>query len=68
MEKIAASIESQARAGGDFLREDMESHFRDEFSTYDWVMDGLLTRVGFEIQSRSFRDGVFATYLCEKNA
>ncbi|MCA9444642.1 MAG: class I SAM-dependent methyltransferase [Candidatus Omnitrophica bacterium] len=66
MEKIAASIESQDKAGGDFLREDMESHFREEFSTFDWVMDGLLTRSGFEIKSRSFRDGIFGIYLCVK--
>ncbi len=65
---IAAFIEKQAAAGGDFLRQDAEGHFRDEFSTYDWIMDGLLTRAGFTIDSKSMREGVFGVYLCTKNA
>jgi putative AdoMet-dependent methyltransferase len=41
MENLGAFIKKQELAGEDFLREDAEGHFRDEFSTYDWVMDGF---------------------------
>jgi putative AdoMet-dependent methyltransferase len=41
IENIAALIEKLAEAGGQILREDTERHFRDEYSTYDWVLDGL---------------------------
>lgn len=63
---IQAFIDKQARAGGDFLREDAEEHFREEFSTYDWIMEGLLERAGFSIESKETSDGVFVTYQCMK--
>lgn len=66
LEKIAAFIDKQAQAGGDFLREDAEGHFRDEFSTYDWVMEGLLSRAGFCISSKQMEGGVIGTYICLK--
>lgn len=68
IENIAALIEKLADAGGDFLREDTEGHFREEYSTYDWVMDGLLTRAGFTIKSKKIQDGVIGTYYCTKNS
>lgn len=67
LEEIAAFIAKQTEAGGDFLREDAEMHFRDEFSTYDWVMDGLLERAGFRIESKRIEGGVLGTYLATKS-
>lgn len=64
---IARFIERLEEAGGDFLREDAEGHFRDEYSTYDWVMDGLFSRSGFRIKQRHFDGGIIGTYLCKKN-
>jgi len=46
---VQSFIDDQANAGGDFLREDAEGHFRDEFSTFDWVIEGMLVRAGFTI-------------------
>lgn len=66
IENIAALIEKLTAAGGNFLQEDAEGHFREEFSTYDWVMDGLLTRSGFVIKSKNIQDGVIGTYYCAK--
>jgi len=67
LKNIALFIEQQKEAGGDFLREDAEGHFRDEYSTYDWVMDGLLSRTGFSVSSKNIEGGVIGTYLCRKN-
>jgi ubiquinone/menaquinone biosynthesis C-methylase UbiE len=66
LENIHAFIQQQEAAGGDFLRDDAEGHFRDEYSTYDWVMDGMLARVGFTIQSKTMEGGVIGTYRCTK--
>jgi putative AdoMet-dependent methyltransferase len=63
---INTFIQKQAAAGGDFLREDAEEHFRDEYSTYDWVLEGLLGRSGFAIASKHIEGGVIATYFCTK--
>ncbi|MCC5806102.1 MAG: class I SAM-dependent methyltransferase [Opitutales bacterium] len=67
LENVALFINKQEKAGGDFLREDAEGHFRDEFSTYDWVMDGLLARAGFSITDKHIEGGILGTYLCTKN-
>ncbi|MBI5211809.1 MAG: class I SAM-dependent methyltransferase [Nitrospirae bacterium] len=67
VENIAALIDKLATAGGKLLREDTERHFRDEYSTYDWVMDGLLSRSGFTIKSKHIEGGVLGTYICTKN-
>lgn len=64
--RIEAFIEKQTEAGGNFLREDAEEHFREEFSTYNWIMEGLLKRAGFSIKSKNVDGGVFASYLCTK--
>lgn len=44
MQNIEDFVEKQAAAGGDFLRDDATGHFREEHSTYDWFMDGLMSR------------------------
>lgn len=67
LQHIAGFIAKQAEAGGDFLREDAEAHFREEYSTYDWIMDGLLTRAGFTIEKKSVQEGILAGYLCTRN-
>lgn len=66
IENIEALIEKLAAAGGDFFQQDAEDHFREEFSTYDWIMDGLLSRAGFAIKSKNIEDGVIGTYYCTK--
>jgi putative AdoMet-dependent methyltransferase len=68
IENVAAFIEKLADAGGDSLRTGTEGHFREEFSTYDWIMDGLLERAGFTIQRKKIQDGVTGTYYCTKNS
>ena len=52
IENIAAFIDTLAMKGGQSMKEDAERHFKDEFSTYDWVMDGLFTRSGFSIRNK----------------
>ncbi|MGK0199229.1 MAG: putative AdoMet-dependent methyltransferase [Yoonia sp.] len=64
METDCGVHERQAAAGGDFLRADAEEHFRAEYSTYDWIVDGLLARAGFDIREKSIRHGVIGTYYC----
>jgi ubiquinone/menaquinone biosynthesis C-methylase UbiE len=39
IENIDALIDKLAESGGQTMREDTERHFREEYSTYDWVMD-----------------------------
>lgn len=43
-----------------------ETHLRDEYSTCSWIMEGLLERAGFEIDTVDYQQGLFATYLCRR--
>lgn len=66
LENIDKMIAHQESLGGDFLRDDALEHFRDENSTYDWVMDSLLERSNFSVASREFEGGLLGTYYCKK--
>lgn len=52
------SFNEQARPGA-------LGHVKQEFSTYDWIMDGLLTRAGFKIRSKKPVSSNFIVYLCQ---
>jgi len=64
---IQALIDKLGEAGGKLLQEDTERHFKDEYSTYDWVMDELLSQAGFTVKSKQIDDGVLGTYVCTRN-
>ena len=61
-------IEHQASLGGEFLRDDAIQHFREEFSTFDWILERMLARSGFEIIHKSLEGGLLARYVCLKAA
>ena len=66
--RLTGWVETLAEVvGADFAAE-AEAHIRDEYSTYDWVMEGLLNRAGFRIDNAEYADGFGATYLCTKMA
>jgi len=48
------------------MRKEAARHAAKEFSTYDWIMEGLLTRAGFHILSTERRDEHFARFHCRK--
>ncbi len=63
---INSFIQSQEELGGDFLRVDAIDHFRDEFSTYGWVIEEMLKRAGFKIESKESFSGLICRYKCTK--
>ncbi len=63
---ISCWLDQLEKIGGTQLREEVETHIREEFSTFDWIIDGLLEKAGFRILSKEMREGVTGTYLCEK--
>ena len=62
-EKWISGVE---RVAGTELARQVEAHIRDEYSTLDWIMEGLLRSAGFSIRSAEYGKGVFASYLCVK--
>lgn len=53
------------RVGPDFAQE-AEVHLREEHSTYDWIMLGLLERAGFTVETSTELDGFGRTYVCRR--
>jgi len=51
-------------AGNSFSRAVFEGHIRDEFSTYDWVIEGHLSRAGLRIDAADQSALTCATYAC----
>ena len=51
---------------GNEMKQEIDTHFRQEYSTFDWIMEGMLEKAGFEINKADYKEGFFATYLCTK--
>src|SRR4051794_34346009 len=50
----------------EFDRESVISHMRDEYSTFSWVMERMLSDVGFQTVSADYHAPLHATYLLRK--
>ena len=51
----------------EFIKE-FHTHIRDEYSTYSWIMDGMLERAGFSVEKRTHDHNINMMYRCRKNA
>ena len=63
---IKGFIRSMTDRMGDQMKKELETHFRQEYSTFSWIMEGLLEKADFIIEKADYREGFFATYLCKK--
>ena len=63
---ISRWIDKLGGMSGAQLRDEIATHVRKEFSTFDWILDGLLERAGFRILSKEMVEGVVGTYLRKK--
>jgi len=58
------------KASGDWMgpsgRIEAEIHLRDEYSTCDWIMEGLLDKAGFQVETIEQKHEFLATYVCTK--
>jgi 2-polyprenyl-3-methyl-5-hydroxy-6-metoxy-1,4-benzoquinol methylase len=50
----------------DFCRDSVVTHMRDEYSTFGWVMERMLTETGFALESVDYHAPLHGTYLLRK--
>jgi len=50
----------------DFARDSVVTHMRDEYSTFGWVMERMLTEIGFTLVSADYHAPLHGTYLLQK--
>jgi len=49
-----------------WTRDELETHVREEHSTFAWVLDTLLEHAGFEIVEHDVRGAIYATYVSRR--
>ncbi|MGN6378806.1 MAG: class I SAM-dependent methyltransferase [Gaiellales bacterium] len=58
---------STERPEDGWTRQELEAHLRDEYSTFTWLLEPMITRSGLEILSADYADtGAYAGYICVK--
>lgn len=64
-ERLEAWCASLGPGGeGEWGRADIEEHVRDEHSTFDWLLESMIVRAGFEIAAAEHsEDAIFAKYV-----
>ncbi len=65
---IKALVQIMANRTEPSMKWEIETHFRQEYSTLSWIMEGLLEKAGFEIETTNYEHGFMAEYLCTKKA
>ncbi|WP_329281447.1 class I SAM-dependent methyltransferase [Streptomyces sp. NBC_01451] len=66
-EHLQQWIDTEGRPEGEgFTRADFEAHVRDEFSTYSWIIEGMLQRAGFDIVSSTSPRPTHAEFRCRR--
>lgn len=70
VERVNESIEKWIRGisagAGDKMAREVRVHVRDEYSTYEWIMEEMLYRAGFYIESAEYHEDFLAEYVCIK--
>lgn len=61
-EKVIDEVRSHA---GDEVAQQTVQHIKSEFSTLDWILEGLITRSGLKIVEKNCK-GFLSVYVCEK--
>lgn len=64
--RIGAWIEGLEAVAGERFRCEIEAHIRNEYSTFDWVLKGMLERAGFAVEKDRSSDGFLCEYACRK--
>jgi ubiquinone/menaquinone biosynthesis C-methylase UbiE len=58
---------ASASPASGWTRAELETHLREEYSTFSWLLEPMITRAGFEIrQAEHGAPGVYSTYTCVK--
>lgn len=59
-------ISKASEAVGPEFAKRIEAHIKNEYSTLDWIMKGMIERVGFNVEKEVHKDGFVGLYLCTK--
>jgi putative AdoMet-dependent methyltransferase len=49
---------------GDEFANRIAAHVKNEYSTLDWIMEGMIVRAGFRVVRKDYKEGFRGTYFC----
>lgn len=59
-------LDNFKKAAGGEMVEKFSNHVRNEYSTFDWIMEEMLYRAGFHIENADYGENFMAVYVCRK--
>lgn len=59
-------IDALAKVFSKEFVDETKAHIRDEYSTFDWILQGLIERAGFRIERTNTEDRLATDYFCRK--
>jgi hypothetical protein len=59
-------VKSIAEKIGPAFGAEAKTHLREEYSTFDWVMEGMFERAGFAIEKADYKNEFMVAYLCTR--
>ncbi len=65
-DKINKWISGFENKTGIELKREIETHIREEYSTFKWILDGMIEKAGFRIEKCRSNDGFVTEYHCVK--
>lgn len=64
--KIDSWISGFEKMAGKEFGKEVETHIRDEHSTFGWILNGMLQKAGFAVDKCRSDDGFVTEYACRK--
>ena len=65
-QKIDAWITQMEAKVGKEMADSLRDHIRKEYSTFTWILEGMLERAGFRIDHIEHADSLISNYYCTK--
>jgi SAM-dependent methyltransferase len=66
-DSIEKYISRASEMMGDEFAGRISDHVKNEYTTMDWIMEGMIVRAGFKVVRRDYKDGFIGAYFCSKN-
>lgn len=65
-QEIDEWIKTLEKTVGAKMAQESIIHIKNEFSTYDWILEGMFRRSRFRIDTVEYGQGFYTTYVCTK--
>ncbi len=65
--QLPAWVETMAKPAGEgFTKEMFETHVRDEFSTFTWILEGMIERAGLIVTESNFPAPWYGEFIAQR--